>query len=88
MGRPLRIDWHAEDTPEALKVAYQAERDVGLRTRLHGLWLCGLDGKSVRRQERWESTTGRYRRGWAGIEREGWKECCPTRWEGEVNRAF
>ena len=39
MGRPLRIDWSLEDTPEALKAAYQAEHDVVLRTRLHGLWL-------------------------------------------------
>ena len=39
IGRPLRIDWHGEDTPEALKAAYRAERDTSLRTRLHGLWL-------------------------------------------------
>ena len=28
----------AEDTPEALKAAYQKERDPELRTRLHGLF--------------------------------------------------
>ena len=39
MGRPLRIGWSPEDTPEALKAAYQSERDIDLRTRLHGLWL-------------------------------------------------
>ena len=39
MGRPLLIEWSLEDTPEALKAAYQAEHDVVLRTRLHGLWL-------------------------------------------------
>ena len=39
MGRPLRIGWSTEDTPEALKAAYQSERDIDLRTRLHGLWL-------------------------------------------------
>ena len=39
MGRPLRIDWSREDTPEALKAAYRSERDTGLCTRLHGLWL-------------------------------------------------
>ncbi len=38
-GRPLLIDWREEHTPEALKAAYQAERDATLRTRLHGLWL-------------------------------------------------
>ena len=38
-GRPLLIDWRAEDTAEALKARYLAERDVRLRSRLHGLWL-------------------------------------------------
>ena len=38
-GRPLRIDWHPEDTAQALKARYLAERDVRLRSRLHGLWL-------------------------------------------------
>ena len=39
IGRPLRIDWRAEDSPEALKGSYQGEQDMTLRTRLHGLWL-------------------------------------------------
>ena len=39
IGRPLRIDWRAEDSPEALKASYQGEQDIILRTRLHGLWL-------------------------------------------------
>ena len=39
IGRPFRVDWRTEDTPEALKAAYLAERDGTLRTRLHGLWL-------------------------------------------------
>ena len=38
-GRPLQVNWHPEDTPEALKAAYLAEQDGRLRTRLHGLWL-------------------------------------------------
>lgn len=38
-GRPLLIDWRKEDTHEALKAAYLAQRDATLRTRLHGLWL-------------------------------------------------
>src|SRR5438067_1001447 len=38
-GRPLTIEWQAEDTLEALKAAYQAERDPAVRTRLHALWL-------------------------------------------------
>ena len=43
IGRPFRVNWRPEDTPEALKAAYRAERDTMLRTRLHGLWLlrCG-----------------------------------------------
>ena len=39
MGRPLRIDWRAADSIEALKWSYQAEQDITVRTRLHGLWL-------------------------------------------------
>ena len=39
IGRPFVVDWHPEDTPEALKAAYRAERDPMLRTRLQGLWL-------------------------------------------------
>ena len=38
-GRPFRVDWRAEDTPDALKTAYLSEHDGRLRTRLHGLWL-------------------------------------------------
>ena len=38
-GRPLRIDWSQEDTPDALKARYLAERDFRLRSRLHALWL-------------------------------------------------
>ncbi len=42
-GRPFAVVWREEDTPEALKVDYQRERDPEVRTRLHGLWLlrCG-----------------------------------------------
>ena len=39
IGRPVRINWCKEDTPETLKAAYLAQRDSILRTRLHGLWL-------------------------------------------------
>ena len=39
IGRPLRIDWQADDTPAALKAAYRAEEVVSVRTRLHALWL-------------------------------------------------
>ena len=39
VGRPFRVAWRPEDTPEALKAAYLAEKDGTLRSRLHGLWL-------------------------------------------------
>ena len=45
-GRPLRIEWGAEDTGAALKMAYLAERDGIVRTRLHALWLLRT-GRSV-----------------------------------------
>ena len=38
-GRPFEVAWREEDTTEALKAAYRGERDIELRTRLHGLWL-------------------------------------------------
>jgi transposase len=38
-GRPFRVVWRAEDTAAALKAAYQRERDLERRPRLHGLWL-------------------------------------------------
>ena len=39
IGRPFRVGWHPEDTPEALREACRAQQDTMLRTRLHGLWL-------------------------------------------------
>ena len=44
-GRPFRVEWRAEDTPEALKARYQAERDGKVRTRLHALWLLRIGWK-------------------------------------------
>jgi len=38
-GRAFIVRWREEDTTGALKGAYQKERDIELRTRLHGLWL-------------------------------------------------
>ena len=38
-GRRFEVTWREEDTTEALKAAYQGERDPQLRTRRHGLWL-------------------------------------------------
>ena len=39
IGRPFRVNWHPEDTPEVLRAAYRAQQDTMLRTRLHALWL-------------------------------------------------
>ena len=38
-GRAFEVTWREEDTSGALKAAYQRERDIELRPRLHGLWL-------------------------------------------------
>jgi len=38
-GRPFEVTWGEEDTTKVLKAAYRRERDIELRTRLHGLWL-------------------------------------------------
>jgi len=69
-GRRFEMTWHEQDTADALKAAYQRERDPELRTRLHGLWLlrCGWRLPSVaaavgvhyRTVQRW---TGWYREG-------------------------
>ena len=69
-GRPFAVAWGEPDTPEALKEAYQRERDSEVRTRLHGLWLlrCGwrlgmvaeVMGAHYRSVQRW---VGWYRKG-------------------------
>ena len=38
-GRAFEVTWLEENSSEGLKAAYQRERDIELRTRLHGLWL-------------------------------------------------
>lgn len=69
-GRPFEVVWREGDTPEALKAAYQKERDSEIRTRLHGLWLLRLGwrlgavaevvGTHYRSVQRW---VGWYREG-------------------------
>ncbi len=44
-GRRFEVTWRQEDTTEALKGAYRRERDIELRTRLHGLWLLRTGGR-------------------------------------------
>lgn len=70
-GRPFVVEWRAEDTVEALKAAYQAERDREVRVRLHSLWLLrsgwslapvadvvGASYSSVQRWVRWYRRDG------------------------------
>lgn len=70
-GRRLNIEWRSEDTPEALKAAWQAEREHAVKTRLHGLWMLrrGMNvgevtralevhSRSVRRWVSWYRTSG------------------------------
>ena len=38
-GRRLNIEWRVEDTPEAMKAAWQAESKHAVKMRLHGLWM-------------------------------------------------
>ena len=69
-GRPFEVAWRAEDTTEALKTAYRRERDIELRTRLHGLWLL----RSGRRLSSVAATVGVHYRTvqtWVAWYREG-----------------
>ena len=45
IGRPLRIHWHDNDTPETLKESYQSQTDISVRTRVH--LLCGWQIKAA-----------------------------------------
>ena len=47
MGKRMHVEWREEDTEEALKAAYQAERDGIVRTRLHALWLLRRDWRAA-----------------------------------------
>ena len=70
IGRPFRVEWRPEGTPEALKASYLAERDINLRTRLHGLWLL----RSGRRLSAVASVLGVHYRTvqtWVGWYRDG-----------------
>jgi transposase len=63
-GRAFVVAWQEEDTEEAVRAAYRAERDVVVRQRLHALWLlrsgdrrmdevAGLVGANYRTVQRW-----------------------------------
>ena len=79
IGRPLRIQWHEDDTPTALKEAYLSQRDVSVRTRLHGLWLIRSGCSLPQRTEMGGVVQGR-RSGRGGIPQDGrtdrlWQLC-------------
>ena len=46
-GRPFVVAWRDEDTEEALRTAYRAERDPALRQRVQALWLLRGDTRLV-----------------------------------------
>ena len=69
-GRPFEVAWREEDAAQALKAAYRRERDIELRTRLHGLWLL----RSGRRLSSVAATVGVHYRTvqtWVAWYREG-----------------
>jgi transposase len=46
-GRPLAVEWAAEDDTASLQERYRRERRADVRPRLHGLWLV-RGGRSAR----------------------------------------
>lgn len=46
-GRPLAVEWAAEDDAASLQARYRRERRADVRPRLHGLWLVRA-GRSAR----------------------------------------
>ena len=71
-GRPFVVAWRDEDTEEALRTVYRAERDPALRQRVRALWLLrgdtrlvgevaaivGVDYRTVQRWVRWYRSGG------------------------------
>jgi len=70
-GRPLVIDWRAEDDAARLKALYQTETRRDVRPRLHALWLLrsghrlrevaaglGVHERNVQRWVGWDRTGG------------------------------
>lgn len=71
-GRPFVVAWREEDTEEALRAAYRAERRVDVRQRFQALWLLrsgkrrmdevaavvGTDYRTVQRWVAWYRTGG------------------------------
>jgi transposase len=71
-GRPFIVTWHDDDTEEALRRAYRAEKQAEVRQRLQALWLLrngerrmgevamvlGVDYRSVQRWVAWYRAGG------------------------------
>jgi len=71
-GRPFVVAWQDEDTEDALRTVYRAERDPALRQRVRALWLLrgdtrlvgevaaivGVDYRTVQRWVRWYRSGG------------------------------
>jgi transposase len=69
-GRPLHIDWAAEDTVAALQRRYRAEADAQLAVRLQALWLI-RSGQSLRTAARLVGVSERIVRRWVAWYRQG-----------------
>lgn len=69
-GRPLVIDWRAEDEEPALKARYLKERRSDVRPRLHALWLL-RSGWRVREVAQVVGVHERTVQRWVGWYRDG-----------------
>ncbi len=71
LGRPLRVNWRAEDTAAAFQARYRSAGRRDVRPRLHALWLVrsghtvgetaavlGVDYRSVQRWLAWYRAGG------------------------------
>src|SRR5918911_1986390 len=70
-GRPCVVAWSEEDTEEALRAAYRAERDVDVRQRLHALWLLRSGERRMDEVAELVGTTYRTVQRWVAWYREG-----------------
>ena len=88
IGRPLRIEWDEDDSPAALKEAYHSQRDVSVRTRLHGLWLI-RSGWQIKAAAEAVGVHYRSAQRWVEWYRMAvWTRWYPAGWEEWVSRAI
>ena len=69
-GRPLAVEWAAEDDAASLQARYRRERRADVRPRLHGLWLVRA-GRSAREAAEVLGVHERTVTRWLGWYREG-----------------